>query len=139
MSIRGELTYDLGCDRTWNTTKQDIEGSSAVCSSTGRFFTTLFWGKKASFFFYCPTDNTWESIGFMSNSQKTKPYIFNGGEPQYVFKCMKKALERSTPGIKHELYLNKAVVYKEEPGISLSVHPRGTDYDLGPLGEGEGS
>ena len=39
---------------------------------------------------------------------------------------MKKALERSTPGIKHELYLNKAVVYKEEPGISLRVH-WGTD------------
>ena len=53
-----------------------------------------------------------------------------------MFKCMKKALERSTPGIKHKLYLNKAVVYKEEPGISLSVHPWGTDLRPWTLGRG---
>ena len=51
-----------------------------MCSSlagSSRFFSG---GKKQGvFFFNCPTDNIWESIGFMSNSQKTMPYIFNGG------------------------------------------------------------
>ena len=50
--------------------------------------------------------------------QKTMPCIFKGGS-LCVFKCMKKELERNTPGVKHELYINKSVVYIKEPGISL--------------------
>ena len=92
-------------------------------SSTGWFFTTLFWGKKASFFFLLSYRQYVGKHRIYVQLPENNAIHFQQGELQYVFKCMKKALERSTPGIKHELYLNKAVVYKEEPGISLSVHP----------------
>lgn len=71
----------------------------------------------------------------MANSQKTNAMALAGGT-QYVFKCMKKALERSTPGIKHELHLNKAV-YKEEPGtVWVSTHGGLIYLIFGPFGRG---